>query len=50
MREVFLESYVKDEQRAYEEGLKNVSEEYKRKKAEADKIYDEFWAMLSKEQ
>ena len=50
MRDIFLESYVEDVQKAYTEGLKNGSEEYKKKKAEADKIYDEFWDMLSKEQ
>ena len=50
MREVFLESYVEDVQKAYTEGLKNGSEEYKNKKAEAEKIHDEFWDMLSKEQ
>lgn len=50
MREVFLESYAEDVQKAYTEGLKNGSEEYMKKKAEADKIYDEFWAMLNKEQ
>ena len=50
MREIFLESYISDAQKAYEEGLKNGSEEYKKKKAVADKISDEFWAMLNKEQ
>lgn len=50
MREIFLESYLDDVQKAYNDGVKNVSEEYKKKKVEAEKVYDEFWNMLNKEQ
>lgn len=50
MREIFLESFLDDTQKVFEERLKSNDEYYNKTKDKAYKLSEEFWNILTKEQ
>lgn len=50
MRELFLENFCEDADKVYKERLKSRDKEFSKCRDNASKIFDEFWATLTKEQ